>query len=205
MGNPYIRFKRLKKEAILQNVARACLAPSMIRIFRKGAKELLHQFLLKAGRDRHLIAAKSQLAFDRALGVWIRKFPRKIRRSKGKVTYGHKAKVLDVFLKELVERRHGLPAAQARNIEQWLHVPIDSLVHEYFWDRNKGFCRVVKKECEALTERNTRLAVLEKNEYKCLQEFLRKQARAAHTEPIWLDYWAWSVRKEDRGRHRVMD
>ena len=195
-------FKSRKGELVLQNTARSSLAPSVIRIFRKGpyrtrgksvnGTELLRRFLVRLGRDQALLSAIEPDAFDGRLQTWINRFPKQIRRAKGKVSYGQKAKVVNVFLKGLVESRHGLPRQKAQTLERFLHVPVDSRVHERVW--TWWGCELGAFGAGALTKENTLLARLERREYKLLQEFFRHKASQLRTEPIWFDYEAWAVR-----------
>ena len=184
------------RQNLLRFVAYVSVGASTLRAFRgrkRRPKDIVFEFADRLVADGRLTGAKSRTAFDRRLLHWIDRFPAgQVRLKSRSMGYGHKAKVVNLCLKTLVFTNGALPLIQSRRLEKWLHVPIDSRVHGWLWDKLGRELSSYRQG--RFTRKNTQLKELNRRCYWELQSFLCARAMGGGFLPIWIDFVAWPRR-----------
>ena len=120
--------------------------------------------------------------------------------SNKKLGFGHKAKVIDLYLKTLYCQREPLNAAAAKRLGQRLHVPLDNIVLKSIWrefshtpaGRRRAVLQLDGKD---VAKSDLSLAKLRKKHYQAIQELLADHAKMAGTIAILYDD-RWAVGSE---------
>ena len=134
--NPFQEIKRNHRMCVVTHLAQAAFNSTTYRIFGKGSGEKLREFVMNnIGDGRRFAFGRN---FEREHAKLVRLFPRTIHLNANakhrKPSFGHKAKVIDLYLKTLYCQREPLNAATAKRLGQRLHVPLDNIVLKSVWD-----------------------------------------------------------------------
>jgi hypothetical protein len=116
----------------------------------------------------------------------VRLFPRAVRLNANarhrKPRFGHKAKVIDLYLKTLYIQREPLNVATAKRLGQRLHVPLDNIVLKSVW---KDFSQQL--ETINVVKSDLSLSKLSEKHYQAVQKIIATRAKEAGTIPILYD------------------
>lgn len=192
IDNLRTEFQRIKREhqkALVKNSARAILGASVIRVFDKGAKDKLRQALERlpiADLTKHRGEEDYRKWFDLSLSKVSKVLkecspPSERSRIYPGYKWGHAAKVLNLFVREVVENKRYFTSKQAAVIRFWLHVPIDSRVIERL--RHLG----VNLPFDNIKQICTRRMYYE------VQDLLKRAADAESVPRVWFDD-VWAMR-----------
>jgi len=128
------RIAGVHAKATKARFARAVLGSSVIRVFAKGTKPGLQDVLMGLPTEE-LGGLRSQAEFNRWYRRQLARVAREVRRrNKGNdrvqpgLKWGHSAKVLSLYLRDLVLHTRLFSERQAKRIAAWLYVPIDGVV-----------------------------------------------------------------------------
>jgi hypothetical protein len=165
-----------RHELLTSWVSRIFLMGNTARMLRgiKAAtvRKLLHDAMGDCGA---LAKCNSQRSFDR---LWSR-YVSKLERTRH-VRFGQAAKLVNLYVKAAAADRDLLRTRQAERIRKWAHCPIDSRILTRllldFPDKMRGI----------KIRRAIPLKDISENQYRQIQEFLRKDA--ARARRIALDY-----------------
>jgi len=179
-------IKEKHKEALLKTAARVVLGPSVVRVYKEGTKKEIQSMLEKI--EIYVLAnIKNQTEFKK----WFEKYLATIVKiindtNKGNNRigngYGHAAKVLTLYTREIVLNSRYFSDKEVRKIERWLYTPIDGIVMKELWKRG-----------EKLPFRRIR-DINGQNFYQ-LQEHLGKVAAKVGVPRIWFDD-VWGMRED---------
>jgi hypothetical protein len=129
-------FRTIKKkhqEALVSHAARVVLGASVIRVFDKDTKEPLQAALGRIDPER-LQRLRTVAEFERWYERELNRLARVVRatnagnhRIQPGYKWGHAAKVLSLFARDLVLNSRYFPDNIVRRLEPWLYVPIDRI------------------------------------------------------------------------------
>jgi len=129
-------FRRLREghpAATRARVAALVLGPSVIRVFRAGTKPHLRDALERLPIDD--LASMKRGEFPRWYERQLSKIARSVARLNGDNTrvlpglkWGHSAKVLSLYLRDMVFHTRYFTDAEVERIGPWLPVPVDGIV-----------------------------------------------------------------------------
>ena len=171
--------------------ARVVLGPSVVRVFAAGTKPGLQARLEQIPVDDLLTIVdadgfrtwyEEQL---QSVATEIRKRNAKRARILPGIKWGHSAKVLSLFLRDLVEQCRYFTDAESRAIVPWLHVPVDSLVMKRL--RRCGVALPVRQIKEIATAK----------QFYAIQDCLEAAAQRAGIPRVWFDD-NWAKRVDDK-------
>ncbi len=171
--------------------ARVVLGPSVVRVFAAGTKPGLQARLEQIPVDDLLTIVdadgfrtwyEEQL---QSVATEIRKRDAKRARILPGIKWGHSAKVLSLFLRDLVEQCRYFTDAESRAIVPWLHVPVDSLVMKRL--RRCGVALPVQQIKEIATAK----------QFYAIQDCLEAAAQRAGIPRVWFDD-NWAKRVDDK-------
>jgi hypothetical protein len=184
-------FRRIRtdhRRALIARAARVTLGASVMRVFAKGTKEPLSKALIAL--PLHDLATKvrtdGQFArwYERALDSVHRVIMTRNaqnRRILPGSRWGHSAKVLSLFLREVFLCARWCDDAVASRVEKLLYVPIDNIVMKRM--RQKG----------GIVKARSIKAISTRAQFQEMQDQLRTAARRAGVPAVWFDD-AWAVR-----------
>lgn len=117
--------------AVVGRAARVVLAPSVVRVFRKKTNDRLRAALAKIDASE-LAAMRAADEFERWYETRLDGLARLIKATNARnerilpgYKWGHAAKVLSLFVGELVLHSRYFPDAVVRRLAPWLYAPID--------------------------------------------------------------------------------
>jgi len=182
--NPFHDIRHSHGKCVLMHLAQAAFNNTTFRIFRKGSSGRLREFVTdKIGDGRRFTSRRD---FEMEHAKLLRQFPRAIRLNANtryrKPSFGHKAKVIDLYLKILFIQREPLDAATAKRLGKRLHVPLDNIVLKSVW---KDFSQQL--EATGVAKRDLSLSKLSKKHYRTIQETIASHAKQAGTVAILYD------------------
>ncbi len=134
LSDEFERIKNAHKISLRRTAARVVLGASVMRVFQKGTKDSLFPFLSKIEIDP-LKEIKNQDHFK----LWFQRELSKLaklinignynnKRIQPGYKWGHGAKVLTLYVRELVLNSRYFYDHEVNRIQEWLYVPIDSIV-----------------------------------------------------------------------------
>jgi hypothetical protein len=189
----FIRIKNEHKKALLKTSARVVLGSSVIRVFREGTSDLLRPALENIPVD-DLLTINNQEEYKIWFEPHLKKLAEQIKsnnpeRDKPNIypgyQWGHAAKVLNLFLREIVEYKRYFSNKEASRIRQWLYMPIDRIIIERL---QKLGIRLPFKQIKGIDTAE---------KFYSTQDLLNRAARAAETPRIWFDD-VWGDRQNNR-------
>lgn len=129
----FVRIRREHPAAIRKRIVRACLGGSVIRVFAQGTKPGLLRVLESLPVDD--LPALDRTEFEAWYRVQLERVARELRklnvgnpRLQPGLKWGHAAKVLSLFLRDLISQTRYFDERAAQKLEPWLHVPVDRIV-----------------------------------------------------------------------------
>jgi hypothetical protein len=191
--NPFYEILKGHPKCTVMHLAQAAFNSTTYRIFSKGSGGKIREFVAeKIGDGHRFIAGRN---FEREHANVLKQFPGTIRLNKNsnkELGYGHKAKVIDLYLKTLYCQREPLTASAAKRLGRRLHVPLDNIVLDSFWI---DFSRILSNRKRAVLELDGErvvksdlcLSELNEGHYHAIQKVLRDQAGKAGTIAILYD------------------
>ncbi len=133
LQDEFARIAREHQSALKARVARGVLGSSVIRVFTKGTKpSLLPLLAALPAEDLRKLNANTfprwyEHQLDRIVSI-IAPLNASNRRVHPGLKWGHAAKVLSLFLRDIVLHTRFFDDGQVERISGWLYVPIDSVV-----------------------------------------------------------------------------
>jgi len=133
LAEEFRRIKRKHRETILKRVAKSCVGSSTLRVFKRSnrIKESLQNIdadeLLKIRSDD-----KFEKWFENKLNKLTKAIPKTTSRDKkitdGARKWGYGAKILNLFLRDIVFHHRYFAEKDANRIQYFLYVPLDKIV-----------------------------------------------------------------------------
>ncbi len=192
MKNPFQQIKKNRKKMLLRYISRAFATGSTFRMLRsKHKSDWFRSKLQEVLRDGRALARNmTDEHFDGHLIEAIRRLRKATgRREKERISFGHAAKLINLYVKALALHRDVIPNGIAKKIRKHAHVPLDRIILKRAM---KDFPNCVS----ALgIKRNTGVGQISEEQYKGLQSLLRGAARKEGMEPLAYDLW-WADRDE---------
>jgi hypothetical protein len=175
------RIKKQHREAQRSRCARTTLGPSVMRVYAKGTRDALSELLPKLDvdvlthiADQNQYNAWFDLHLKRIAQVIDKHNSRNMRIRPG-LKWGHAAKVLALFVRDLVMYSRYFSDSEARRISFFLHAPIDSIVIARLRTLR------VQPPFARLKEIDTR------NKFYFVQTSLEKAATKHKVPRVWFD------------------
>lgn len=185
LAKEFLRIKVRHRDAMLARVARGVLGPSVVRVFMAGTKPGLAKALEGVPVDELPKVVRSG-TFDDWYEGQLERVASEIRvrnadnpRVLPGLKWGHAAKVLSLFLRDVVENARYFSDRDARTIGRVLHVPVDGIVIERMRSLEVTVpCRQIK-------------AIDTRDLFWQFQKELEAAAKVAGVPRIWFDdNWA---------------
>jgi hypothetical protein len=183
-------FARIKKDhnvAMRARAARAVLGASVLRVFAKDTKADLFEALTSIPvNDLRTVRTEPRFRtwFERQLRVIDRAIAKR-NRSNARILpgakWGHATKVLSLFVREIVSNSRFFGDEDARRLESFLYVPLDSI--------NIGRLRDVGTRLPFSLIREVDTS----RKFYQTQDLLRDEARHVGVPRIWFDD-NWAIR-----------
>ena len=192
LENEFIRIRDKHRKALLKISARAVLGPSVIRVFQKGTKRRLKPILENINIDE-LLVLETQEEYKQWFKENLEKIAEEIvtTNPKNKASsiypgykWGHAAKVLNLFIREVVEFKRYFSDGEAKRISKWLYIPVDSLAIKEL------------KRLGVNLPFNKIKAINTEEKFYDVQEWLGRPASEVDVLRIWFDDM-WGDRLED--------
>ena len=127
-------FRRIKnnhRRAMKYWAAKATLTPSVIRVFSKKSREKILPHLVSINVSK-LSGFQSQVQYDRWLMDRLSNLASLVRRLNPNnptinpgYKWGHAAKVLNIYVREILLHSRYFDPVVVERVSKWLHVPID--------------------------------------------------------------------------------
>ena len=134
LAEEFERLRDCHTAAMRLRVANSALGASVIRIFRPGTKPGLLAVLSRLPVD-DLLHVSTREGFDRWYRKQLSRVTRELRKRNASnprvlpgLKWGHAAKVLSLYLRDIVHHTRYFRDADVRRIERWLPVPIDGVL-----------------------------------------------------------------------------
>jgi hypothetical protein len=176
----YRRIKENHRKAILKRVAKVCLGSSTVRVFKHSSqiKERLQNIdveeLLKIQSEGNF-----KKWFENELDKLTKVIPKTTSRSKkitdGARKWGYGAKILNLFLRDIIFHHRYFTEKDANRIQYFLYVPLDSILIE----------RLFKLGEQLSFKRIKDIDTPEK--FYTVQDRLKHAAREVGVPRIWFD------------------
>jgi hypothetical protein len=129
-------FERIKvdhRKALRHRAARVVLAPSVVRVYQKGANKRLFEVLVAILVDE-LAEIKTQEQFRDWFEHWLNSLASVIHephQGDGRIypgyQWGHASKVLTLYLREIILNSRYFTDAEADRLAIFLYIPIDDI------------------------------------------------------------------------------
>ena len=168
-------------EALVRRAARITAGVSVVRVFRPGTNAPLRKAL--AGIDlRPLTAMRTADQFERWYQQQLDRIGRVIRKTNADnprvhpgYKWGHGAKVLSLFVRELVLGSRYFPDAVVRRLEPWLYAPIDRIALGHLKSRGLTDCVSAIKQIDSQAR------------FGAIQDALGEAAARVRVPRVWFD------------------
>lgn len=182
------KYKVIGKEhrkSLLKISARSVLGSSVIRVFNSGSKSGLINCLEKINVD-DLLRLKDEVNYKAWFQNNLSKLSQEIKKTNPQnkniypgYKWGHATKILNLYIREVVEYKRYFRDADAAKIRKWLYVPIDSQVMKMI--RKLDYTLKFSKINEIDTA----------DKFYEVQDLLGRAASAVDVPRIWFDdVWA---------------
>ena len=189
MKNAFSEVLDSRSQIAAEWTAKTFATGATYRMFKEKQKADIEQFLKEKIGNGHRLASLSTPAYDKELErlIWQCQLRFKCNDNMNHVRphFGQAAKVVNLYIKQLLLFPEYLLPYDKKKIEMHAHVILDGKVLRHV----KGnFERELKKQ--GIIKR-PRLSNLYKKEYFAIQNIIRRAARQAKMPPIAYDYlWA---------------
>lgn len=177
-------FRRIKaqhRDALKKTTARVVLGPSVMRVFKKGTRNVLLPFLSELEVDE-IIKYKDQAQYSDWFDKHVRTMARIIERKNPNNTrirpgleWGHTTKIMSLYVRDLVVSSRYFNDKDADRISFFLHAPIDSIAIK----RLTGLG--IRLPFTKIKEIDTR------EKFYSVQEFLANAAHEHRIPRVWFD------------------
>ena len=173
------------RNALLRISARSVLGSSVIRVFNVESKSILLNSLEKINVD-DLLRLKDEADYKAWFENNLSNLSQEINKTNPQNTniypgykWGHATKILNLYIREVVEYKRYFTESEAAKIRKWLYVPIDSQVMKKI--RALGYTLPFNKIKDIDTAKK----------FYGVQDLLGRAASAVNVPRIWFDdVWA---------------
>jgi hypothetical protein len=177
----YLDIGKKHRISLLKISARSVLGSSVIRVFKGESKGRLLKYLVSIDLE-NLWRLKDEAAYKSWFENHLSKLAQEIKKSNTHNTkiypgykWGHATKILNLYIREVVEYKRYFNESKASKIRKWLYVPIDSQVMNMLC--KLGHTLPFKKIKDIDTAKK----------FYDVQDFLGRAASAANVPRIWFD------------------
>lgn len=177
-------FKRLKKNhehALQKRSARCVLGFSVIRVFNTGTKKPLLKILCTIP-VKELKSIRSEQEYNHWFEKQLYRVAHEIKRTNPRnrkiypgYMWGHAAKVLNLYLRDIVHNSRFFSDGVVKRLSFWLYIPIDGILLK----------RLRQLDCETGLKAIKDIDSSEK--FYRLQGMLSKAAADVHVPRVWFD------------------
>jgi hypothetical protein len=182
LAEEFGRIKNNHKEAIKIRVAKTCFGGSTGRVFKGESSSGIKKKLRNVDVDELLkikTESKFQMWFEKTLEKLVNVIPDKTSRgkkiSKGARKWGYGAKILNLFVRDIVLHSRYFTDTQSERIQKFLYVPIDGIIID-------KLCKLGEKLCfDKIKEIDTREKFYE------IQNRLGRAASKFGVPRVWFD------------------
>ncbi len=193
MRNPFEEIKKNHKRFLLKWVSRTFAGQAIFRIFEKHSAEKIRDILLRLIVDgKSLVRATSCDDYDNKLHTVVLAVRSGVKTNKrqgfGKPSFGQAAKVVNLYVKELVSRPGVIHERDRQRLFKRAHVPLDNIVLDNAW--NDFRAQLVRRGLQS----KPTLKKLKRREYDIIQQVLRDEARKEGMSPLSYDL-VWALRR----------
>lgn len=168
-------------KALLHRAARVVLGPSVLRVFVRGTNEPLHAALAETDPER-LRAIRTPGEFERWYERELDRLAQAVQRTNADnpriqpaYKWGHAAKVLALFVRELVLNRRYFPDNIVCRLEPWLYAPIDRIALRHLQRFGLRGCGTRIKDIDS------------REKFDAIQDALSTAANQAGVPRVWFD------------------
>jgi len=187
--NEFERIKQKIRDVIKKKAAKVCVGASTIRVFPKNSSSKIKGALLRVDVNR-MLRIKNPKDFKKWFEDELTKVARAIPKvtrnkkknkklSRGARYWGYGAKILNLYLRDIVIHNHYFTDAQVERIQDLLYVPLDSKVIDKLKKLNVHLDFGKIKEIDNC------------DKFYQVQDELGRAADKAGAPRIWFDYvWA---------------
>ena len=175
------RLDRRKKDAVVERTAKVVLGPSVVRVFKSKTSEDLFRALKSLDLDE-LRSCTTQERFDDFFFYALRKVDAAILEKNGNNSrvgdghkWGHAAKVLCLYLRDLVLYTRYFDDEDALRLQNLLYMPVDSVVMKHL--RACGV-RITPQRIKEIDS---------EEQFRAIQTLFAEAARRAHVPKILFD------------------
>ena len=177
----FVRIKRDHKPAMVQTAARAVLGSSVIRVFERETKIHLQRFLVQIPVDEVGRLANQQqykqwfeTHLETLAGEIKGRNPNNSRIFPG-YKWGHAAKVLNLFIRDVVLHTRYFPDGVVNRVSPWLYSPVDGIIIGRLQELGQKlpFSRIKEIDCS--------------EKFYQVQDLLADAAKEADIPRVWFD------------------
>lgn len=173
------------RSSLLKISARSVLGSSVIRVFNGESKPILLNYLERIDIN-DLLRLKDETDYKSWFKNHLSKLSQEIKKTNPQNTsiypgykWGHATKILNLYIREVVEYKRYFRESEAAKIRKWLYVPIDSQVMKKI--RALGYTLPFNKIKDIDTAKK----------FYDVQDLLGRAASAVNVPRIWFDdVWA---------------
>jgi hypothetical protein len=185
-------IKRNYQSYLVHWVSRTFAGSGTFRMLRGRKSDAVRKWMRREvydGRDQSCL--RSQAQYDSCLKRLIKKLCQK----RG-LRFGHAAKLMNLYVKELLSRREVLAARDFRQLWKHAHVPLDRIVFDSF--------RCDFPECahEIGLAKHPSIKSLSERQYDEIQDLIRTAARREGLPAIAYDL-CWAIREGETASDRL--
>lgn len=196
-GRIFAEIGRKHRKVVPHLVARMAFTPSTLRTFAPGdrvqTRDKITKYVLRRVDPSYLRRLRTQDRFDRWVYDHVAGFPRTVRLRNGRPPrFGHKAKLINLYLKTLTLSNELFDQRTARRLQGLLHVPLDSIILRCVWE---DFRRAIG--VAGLRKAQLQLPAVTRRVYDQIQAILRAEAKKDGVPAVWYDDH-WAIRERER-------
>jgi hypothetical protein len=192
--NEYRIIKKQHESNLIGIAAKVVLGSSVIRVFCKGTKQKLYE-ALKQIKIKEIKNIKCQKDYEKWFKTNLNNLSKVIKKSNPEskkhniypgYKWGHAAKILNLFIREIVENRRYFNDKEVNKIRNYLYMPIDSKVIKAISKTN------VKLKAKKIKD------IATKKEFDNIQKTLGDASLEARCPRIWFDD-VWGIYENNKG------
>ena len=198
---PYDELRSKRAEISREWASRTCAAGSTFRIFAKRESPRIKEFLIREiGDGSKLARCGDASAYENALRSIIHKLRRRTKTNRKmkhrRPNFGQAAKVVNLYVKALLQLPDYLLPYNKRKLEEYAHVALDSQILGRMWGR-KGKPGHFQKELisAGIKKRPVLSNLKDEHEYSKIQKVLADSCSTRAIPRIAYDYY-WALREK---------
>jgi len=183
------RIKRDHSDAVQHFFARVVLGPSVVRVFVEGTKEELYKSLVRIDLSE-LKSVRTEEEYRIYFEKELNRLARVVKKNNSRNSriypgykWGHSAKILCLFLRDMVLYSRYFSIPEVKRLSKFLYVPIDSIIIN----------RLRKLDCEIPFRRIKE--VDSRNKFYMVQDELNRAAAPIGVPRVWFDD-NWGQRRD---------